>query len=101
MRCSAANFPYLVDPLSAIQGYVKNNSLHTAVQSVLADFDYQSVSKAASQANACLVFANADSGEGYITVGGNAGDRNVRCPSPSICAWKLNLFVELDPVARW
>lgn len=73
----AANFPYLTDPLSAIQTYIKNNSLTTVVQSVLNDFDYASVNQSASQANICLVFANADSGEGYITVSTNVGDRNV------------------------
>ena len=30
----------------------------------------------ASQASVAIVFVNADSGEGYITVDGNAGDRN-------------------------
>ncbi|KAF8492453.1 glycoside hydrolase family 3 C-terminal domain-containing protein, partial [Gautieria morchelliformis] len=29
----------------------------------------------ASHADVCLVFVNADAGEGYITVDGNAGDR--------------------------
>ncbi|KAF7973535.1 hypothetical protein HWV62_14970 [Athelia sp. TMB] len=71
-----ANFPYLIDPLSAIQEYVHDKNPDTVIQSVLADFDYASVNATVSQADTCLVFANADSGEGYITVDGNAGDRN-------------------------
>ncbi|KAF7966462.1 hypothetical protein HWV62_38330, partial [Athelia sp. TMB] len=71
-----ANFPYLIDPLSAIQEYVHAKNPDTVIQSVLADFDYASVNATVSQADTCLVFANADSGEGYITVDTNAGDRN-------------------------
>lgn len=100
MRHAAANFPYLIDPLSAIQGYVTNNSLATVVQSVLTDFNYQSVNQTVSQANACLVFANADSGEGYITVDGNVGDRNVRLLFLPFHA-QIHLCIELDPLARW
>ncbi|KAF7973527.1 hypothetical protein HWV62_14954 [Athelia sp. TMB] len=71
-----ANFPYLIDPLAAIQTYVHDKNPETIIKSVLADFDYTTVNKTASQADTCIVFANADSGEGYITVAGNAGDRN-------------------------
>lgn len=66
---------------------------------MLDDFDYGAVNETVIQADACFVFANADSGEGYVpiillatdipteklirhyfryvTVDTNAGDRNV------------------------
>ncbi|KIM73689.1 glycoside hydrolase family 3 protein [Piloderma croceum F 1598] len=71
-----ANFPYLIDPYSAIQNYVHNKSPDTTIQAVLDDFDYGAVNETVIQADACFVFANADSGEGYVTVDTNAGDRN-------------------------
>lgn len=71
-----ANFPYLIDPLSAIQTYAHEQNPTAIIQSVLSDYDYASVNATAKQASTCLVFANADSGEGYINVSGNAGDRN-------------------------
>jgi hypothetical protein len=96
---AAANFPYLIDPYSAIQNYVHNKSPNTTIQAVLDDFDYGAVNETVIQADACFVFANADSGEGYVhisllatniqtdrlirhcfryvTVDTNAGDRNV------------------------
>jgi hypothetical protein len=40
------------------------------------NYDYAAIRSAASSASVALVFVNADSGEGYITVDGNAGDRN-------------------------
>ena len=33
------------------------------------DFDYGAVNKTASQADTCMVFANADSGEGWVFAG--------------------------------
>ncbi|KZP14752.1 glycoside hydrolase family 3 protein [Athelia psychrophila] len=71
-----ADFPYLVDPLAAIQMHVRAANPVGVVQAVLDDYDYAAVAATASQADTCLVFVNADSGEGYITVDGNAGDRN-------------------------
>lgn len=40
------------------------------------DWDLKGAAAAAASANYAIVFSNADSGEGYITVDGNAGDRN-------------------------
>ncbi|KZP19075.1 glycoside hydrolase family 3 protein, partial [Athelia psychrophila] len=70
-----ANFPYLIDPLAAITAYIRSLNPTSVVQGVLSDFNYAQVNATAAQADTCLVFANADSGEGYITVDGNAGDR--------------------------
>ncbi|KAH8921781.1 glycoside hydrolase family 3 protein [Atractiella rhizophila] len=71
-----ANFPYLIDPLAAIQSYMNAHSPSTPIDFVLDDFNYGQIRAVARQAEVCLVFANSDSGEGYITVDGNAGDRN-------------------------
>ncbi|KAG8870801.1 hypothetical protein FRB97_009365 [Tulasnella sp. 331] len=67
-----ANFPYLVDPLSAIKAHVPK----TPIASSLNDTDLVAAQKAAKGASVALVFINADSGEDYITVEGNEGDRN-------------------------
>jgi beta-glucosidase len=71
-----ANFPYLIDPAAALNTYIQANKPTTMVESIFSDFNYGAVTTSASNADVCLVFANADSGEGYITVDGNAGDRN-------------------------
>ncbi|TFY79508.1 hypothetical protein EWM64_g4509 [Hericium alpestre] len=71
----SVNFPYLVDPLSAISSFVRGQTPTTVIEGVLSDFNYAQVTSIATQADTCLVFANADSGEGYITVDNNAGDR--------------------------
>lgn len=70
-----ADFPYLVTPEQAIQNYVltQTNGLVYAVTAQGAVSQSQSL---AAQADLALVFVNADSGEGYISVDGNEGDRN-------------------------
>jgi beta-glucosidase len=69
-----ADFPYLVTPLDAIKSTVTQHG--GVVQSVTDNFAYNQIQAMAQQASVALVFVNADSGEGYITVDGNAGDRN-------------------------
>lgn len=71
-----ANFPYLVDPLSAITARSKNDG--TTIISSLNDTDLDGAALAATHKTAALVFISADSGEGYITVEGNFGDRYMR-----------------------
>ncbi|EIN06360.1 beta-glucosidase [Punctularia strigosozonata HHB-11173 SS5] len=71
-----ANFPYLIDPSAAINAYVNANKPTIPVEAVLNDFNYAQVADVAAVADTCLVFTNAMSGEGYITVDTNAGDRN-------------------------
>ncbi|KAF7342570.1 Glycoside hydrolase family 3 protein [Mycena sanguinolenta] len=71
-----ADFPYLVDPLSAITAHVQSIDPTVAIESVLSDSDLKRTSATAARADTCLVFVSADSGEGYITVENNAGDRN-------------------------
>merc|ERR1711963_457625 len=69
-----ADFPYLVTPLESIKREVTDNG--GVVTSVTDNYAYTQIQAMASQADTAIVFVNADSGEGYITVDGNAGDRN-------------------------
>ena len=69
-----ANFPYLVTPETAIQNEVLNNM--GAVESITDNFASMQIATLAGRASVALVFVNADSGEGYLDVDGNIGDRN-------------------------
>jgi hypothetical protein len=71
-----ANFPYLISPIDALNSFLKSKKSKAKVTSVLSDSNLSAVKKAAAKQDVCLVFVNADSGEGYLTVEGNAGDRN-------------------------
>ncbi|KAJ7881142.1 glycoside hydrolase superfamily [Mycena olivaceomarginata] len=71
-----ANFPYLVDPLAAISQHIQSIDPTVVVEGVLDDFNLAAQTAVSSLADTCVVFVSADSGEGYITVDGNAGDRN-------------------------
>jgi len=68
------NFPYLITPLDAITNRSEIDG--TTVTSSLSDTNTTGAQKAASGKDVTLVFITADSGEGYITVEGNFGDRN-------------------------
>ncbi|CAF9909174.1 MAG: hypothetical protein HETSPECPRED_008865 [Heterodermia speciosa] len=70
----SANFPYLVTPETAIQNEVLNNM--GAVESITDNFASTQIASLAGRASVALVFVNADSGEGFINVDGNIGDRN-------------------------
>ncbi|KAI9685828.1 MAG: hypothetical protein M1822_004106 [Bathelium mastoideum] len=68
-----AQFPYLVAPYDAISTQAATDG----TKIVTSNTDSTSAgASAASAAATAIVFINADSGEGYITVEGNAGDRN-------------------------
>jgi beta-glucosidase len=68
-----AEFPYLTTPLDAIKAQAQKDG--TTVTSSTNDNAQQGAS-AAQSADYAIVCVNADSGEGYITVEKNAGDRN-------------------------
>ncbi|KAJ6449679.1 glycoside hydrolase family 3 protein [Mycena sanguinolenta] len=74
-----ANFPHLICPLDAIKS--RSAADGTAVSSSTSDTDLAGAKTAATGKDVAFVFITADSGEGYITVEGNAGDRN------SLSAW--------------
>ncbi|KAG8864203.1 hypothetical protein FRB96_006024 [Tulasnella sp. 330] len=66
-----ANFPYLSDPLSAITAQTT-----ASISSSTSDTDTNGAQTAARGKSVAIVFITADSGEEYITVEGNVGDRN-------------------------
>ncbi|KAM7201133.1 glycoside hydrolase [Rhypophila sp. PSN 637] len=69
-----ANFPYLITPDSALQAQaIKDGSRY---ESVLSNYAWTYTQGLVKQANAtAIVFVNANSGEGFISVDGNEGDR--------------------------
>ncbi|PBL00816.1 beta-glucosidase [Armillaria gallica] len=69
-----ANFPYLVAPLDALTA--KASAAGTKISSSTSDTDLNAAANAAAGKDVAIVFITADSGEGYITVEGNFGDRN-------------------------
>jgi len=69
-----ADFPYLIDPLAAIT--TKASSIGATVSSSLSDSDLNAARTVASGKSVAIVCINANSGEGYVTVENNAGDRN-------------------------
>ncbi|KAJ8591217.1 glycoside hydrolase family 3 protein [Rhizopogon salebrosus TDB-379] len=67
------NLTYLISPYEAIQARARVDQT-----SVFWDFDDWNLDKAGNSVigmQVAIVFVNSDSGEGYITVDGNAGDR--------------------------
>ncbi|KAJ3183940.1 hypothetical protein HK101_009864 [Irineochytrium annulatum] len=69
--------PYLITPLQGIEDWLKKNG-HPSVSVVsnLNNLDTQGCANLAHSSDVAVVFVNADSGEGYLTVELNAGDRN-------------------------
>ncbi|KAJ5130891.1 uncharacterized protein N7515_006930 [Penicillium bovifimosum] len=70
-----ANFPYLVTPEQAIQAEALSGDRNTNVFAVTDNWALDKVAATAAQADVAIVFVNSDSGEGYINVDGNEGDR--------------------------
>lgn len=69
-----ATFPYLVSPDSALQARAIQDG--SRYESVLTNYAVDKTKALVSQADVtAIVFVNADSGEGYINVDGNMGDR--------------------------
>ncbi|MBW0556290.1 hypothetical protein O181_096005 [Austropuccinia psidii MF-1] len=71
-----SEFPYLIAPDTAIHKYVIEENSNIKYRAISSDVNYSQIRKAALQADVALVHVSADSGEGYLTVEGNAGDRN-------------------------
>ncbi|KAH6636032.1 glycosyl hydrolase family 3 N terminal domain-containing protein [Chaetomium tenue] len=69
-----ANFPYLITPDAALQARAIEDG--SRYESILSNYAHDKTDALVSQANVtAIVFVNADSGEGYINVDGNMGDR--------------------------
>lgn len=70
----SSNFPYLITPDAALQAQAIKDG--TRYESILSNYQSAATKSLVSQANAtAIVFVNANSGEGYINVDGNEGDR--------------------------
>ena len=67
-------FPYLIDPLHAILLRAKQD--RTTLNWWLDDWNHIAAQKVAVMGDVAIVGINSDSGEDYITVDGNEGDRN-------------------------
>jgi beta-glucosidase len=63
----------IIQPLEAIQARAKQD--HTSVSWHTLDWDTAGAKTRASNKDVAIVFINSDSGEGYLTVDGNRGDR--------------------------
>lgn len=71
----SANYPYLITPDSALQNQALADG--SRYESILDNYQTSQIEALVSQADVTtIVFVNADSGEGYISVDGNEGDRN-------------------------
>lgn len=68
------NFPYLVTPETAIQNEIVRH--FGRFESITDNFAGTKINALAARADVAIVFVNADSGEGFINVDGNLGDRN-------------------------
>ena len=69
-----AEFPYLVTPDTAIQNQVLSQG--GSYESIFDNYATQQITTLAGRASVAMVFVNADSGEGFIEIDGNQGDRN-------------------------
>jgi Glycosyl hydrolase family 3 C-terminal domain/Glycosyl hydrolase family 3 N terminal domain len=69
-----ANFPYLISPVTALSAQAAHD--HSTFTNVSDNYDFDAVRAAVTGTEVAIVFGNADSGEDYITVDGNQGDRN-------------------------
>ncbi|KAF2767060.1 putative beta-glucosidase [Teratosphaeria nubilosa] len=74
----SANFPYLVTPLEAIKAQVLSQG--GTIEGITDNYAYAQIDALARRVpdvdGVSIVFVNSDSGEGYIVVDGNEGDRN-------------------------
>lgn len=70
-----SDFPYIITPENAITNYILSKG-DGQVFTITDNWADRQIVTAAAQSTVCLVFANSDSGEGYIAWDGNLGDRN-------------------------
>ncbi|KAI8639283.1 glycoside hydrolase superfamily [Parasitella parasitica] len=68
-----ADFPYLIDPLTGLTNALGKD---VKIQSSTSDWDLKKAAETAKDVDVAFVFSTANSGEEYIVVDGNIGDRN-------------------------
>ncbi|KAI8365644.1 glycoside hydrolase superfamily [Choanephora cucurbitarum] len=66
-------YPYLIDPLAGLSDALGKE---VEIASYLDDWNLEEAADTAKDADYAFVFSNSDSGEEYIIVDGNKGDRN-------------------------
>ena len=71
---ATAYYPWVVSPHAALRARAAADG--TALVNVATNWDLAAARAAAAGADVALVFASATSGENFITIDGNAGDRN-------------------------
>jgi beta-glucosidase len=71
----AVEFPYLIDPASALKKALEAENFEVS-QFLSNTLPLPKATSILSTEDICIVFANADSGEGFVTDNGVAGDRN-------------------------
>jgi len=76
----SSNYPYLISPYEAFSARARQDG--SVLQWVFVDYNYPLIASTAQQATVCFAFVKSDSGEGYITVDNNFGDRN------NLSAWE-------------
>ena len=69
-----ADFTYLVTPEQAIQNYILTNT-HGTTQTITDNYNDAAIKALATTSDVAIVFVGADSGEGFIMVDYNWGDR--------------------------
>ena len=69
-----ADYPYLISPATALK--IQAASDNTSFTNISGNWDLDAAKAAASKASVAIVFAMAHAGENFITIDGNAGDRN-------------------------
>ncbi len=71
-----AEFPYLISPATALRTHLANSTTTLINPAASVNWNLPLACEAAANASVAIVFASATSGEGYLTVDHNAGDRN-------------------------
>lgn len=71
----AVEFPYLISPLEAIESSMYEKDVELTIHPTN-DLPSKKNKSLLTQQDICLVFANADAGEGFIASDGIRGDRN-------------------------
>jgi len=69
-----AEFPYLISPLAAIKTRAAVDG--TTLINTVGNWDLETAKAVARNASVAVVFVTAHAGENFVSVGGNAGDRN-------------------------
>ncbi|KAL2151324.1 hypothetical protein VTH82DRAFT_6422 [Thermothelomyces myriococcoides] len=71
-----AEFPYLISPATALLAQAKRDNTTVVFDATSSNWDLAAAESAAASADIAIVFASVTSGEGYVEVAGQFGDRS-------------------------